>query len=92
MNHVLNNDKVSCFIQKHSVEKFLPTRQMMDVLPRLKFLNVITAFTQAYGFPYLDHLQPKESIYIEPVQGMKLNRRSISGLESEIPITTVNTL
>jgi len=39
----------------------------MDVLPRLKFLNAIKAFTQSYGFPYLDHLQPKESIYMESV-------------------------
>jgi len=63
----------------------------MDVMPRLKFLNAITAFTQVYGFPYLDHLQRKESIYMEPVQGLNLNRRSISGLEPEIPVTTVNT-
>jgi hypothetical protein len=57
----------------------------MDVLPRLKFLNAITAFTHAYGFPYLDHLQAKESIYMEPVQGLNLNRQSISGLE---PVNT----
>jgi len=49
MNHVLNNDKVSGFTQKHQVAKLLPTWQLMDVLPRLKFLNAIMAFT--YGFP-----------------------------------------
>jgi len=45
MNHVFNNNKVSCFIQKHSVAKLLPARQLMNVLPRLKCLNAITAFT-----------------------------------------------
>jgi len=45
MNHVLNNNKVSCFTQKHSAAKLLPTRQLMNVLPRLKFLNAIMALT-----------------------------------------------
>jgi len=46
MNHVLNNNKVFCFTQKHSIAKLLPTRQLMNVLPRLKFLSAITAFTR----------------------------------------------
>ena len=49
MNHVLNNDKISCFTRKHSVDKLLSTRQL-NVLPRLKFLNAITAFTSLTGF------------------------------------------
>jgi hypothetical protein len=49
MNHVFNNNKVSCFIQKHSVAKLLPTREL-NVLPRLKFLSAITAFTPLTGF------------------------------------------
>jgi len=44
MNHVLNNNKVSCLIQKHSVAKLLPTKQLMNVLPRLKLLSAITGF------------------------------------------------
>jgi len=91
MNHVLNNDKVSCFTQKHSGAKRLPTRQLMDVLPRLKFINAITAFTHSYEFPYFDHLQPKETIYMESVQGLNLNCLSSSGFEPEMPVTTVNT-
>jgi hypothetical protein len=90
INHALNNEKFSCFTQKLSVAKLLPTRQLMDVLPRLKFLNAITTFTHSYGFPYLDHLQPKESISMEPVYVLNLNGRSISGLEPEMPVTTVN--
>jgi len=50
MNHVLNNNKVLCFTQKHSVAKLLPTRQLMNVLPRLKFLNAITASTRLTNF------------------------------------------
>ena len=50
MNHVLNNNKVSCFTQKHSVAKLLPTRQLMNVLPRLKFLSAIMAFTRLTNF------------------------------------------
>jgi len=42
----------------------------MDVLPKFKFLNAVTAFTHFYGFLYLDHLQPKESIYMEPLQDL----------------------
>jgi hypothetical protein len=37
----------------------------------------------SYGFPCLDNLQQKESISMEPVQGLKLNRRAISELEPE---------
>jgi len=91
MTHVLNNDKDSRFIQKHSAAKRLPTRQLMDVVPRLKFLNPITAFTHSYGFPHLDHLQPKETTYTEPVQGLNLNHQSTVGLEAEMPVTTVTT-
>jgi hypothetical protein len=85
MNHVLNNDKVSCFTQKHSVAKLLPIGQLMNVLPRLKFLNAITALTPLTVF--LIPLQPTKSIYMEPVQGLNLNRRYISGLEPEMPVT-----
>ena len=45
MNHVINNNKVPCFIQKHSVSKLVPARQLTNVLLKLKFLNVITTFT-----------------------------------------------
>jgi len=45
MNHVLNNNNVSCFMQKHSVAKLVPTRHVINVLPRLKLLNAMTTFT-----------------------------------------------
>jgi hypothetical protein len=86
MNHALNNKIVSCFIQKHSAAKLLPTRQLRNVLHRLKFLNAITAFTPLTVFPF-NHLQPTKSIYREPVQGSNLSRRYISGLETEMPVT-----
>ena len=87
MNHVLNNNKVSCFIQKHSVAKLLPTRQLTNVLSRLKFLNAITTFTPLTVLPF-NYLQPTKSIFIEPVQGSNLNSRYISGFEPEMPVTT----
>jgi hypothetical protein len=37
--------------------------------------------------PYLNHLQPTGSFYMEHIQGLNLNRRSISRLEPEIPVT-----
>ena len=85
MNHVFNNNNISRFIQKHSVTKLLPTRYLTNVLHKLKFLNVITAFTSLKVL-FLNHLQPTKSIYIEPVQGSKLNRRYISGLEPEMQV------
>jgi len=33
MNHVLNNNKVSCFTQKHSAAILLPARQMIMFCP-----------------------------------------------------------
>jgi len=86
MNHVLKDNKFSCFIQKHSVAKLLPTRQLKNVLHRLKFFYAITAFTPLTDFLF-NNLQPTKSIYIEPVQGSNLNRRYISGLEPEMPVT-----
>jgi len=50
MNHVLSNNKISCFIQKNSVAKLLQTGQLMYVLPRPKFLIAITTFTPLTGF------------------------------------------
>jgi hypothetical protein len=32
-------------------------------------------FHISYGFPYLNHLQPTESIYVEPVQGLNLKHQ-----------------
>jgi hypothetical protein len=78
----LNN--VSCFIQKHSVAKLLPTGHVINGLPRLKLLNAMTTFL-------IKSLTTKKSIYMESVQGMDLNRRYISGLEPEMPVTHGNT-
>ena len=61
----------------------------MDVLPRLKLLNALTALILLL---FLGHLQPKEFISRKRVQGLNLNRRSTSGLEPEMPVTTVNML
>jgi hypothetical protein len=62
---------------------------MTNVLPKLKFLNAITAFTTLTVFLF-NNLQPTKSIYIQPVQGSNLSRRYISGLEPEMHVTTYN--
>jgi len=38
---------------------------------------------------FINHLQPTKSIYMEPVQGLNLNRRYIPGLEPEMPVTQI---
>jgi len=43
--------------------------------------------SQLLRISLLNHLQPTKSIYMEPIQGLNLNRRYISGLETEIPVT-----
>jgi hypothetical protein len=56
-------------------------------LIRLNFINAITAFTHSFGFPCLDHLQAKESTYMDTFQGLNLNHQCISGLEPEMAVT-----
>jgi len=75
MNHALNNNKVSCFTHKHSLAKLLPIRQLMNVLPRLKFLNAITAFTPLTSF--LINLFTANKIYLHGAR---------SGFETESPV------
>jgi hypothetical protein len=75
MNHVLNNNKVSCFIQKHSVAKLLPTRQFKNVLPRLKVLNAITTFTSLKVYLFRSFTTNK--IYLHGAR---------SGFEPESPV------
>jgi hypothetical protein len=58
----------------------------MDVLPRLKLLNVLTALTPP-AVTLVGHFQPKGMYLHEPVQGLNLNRRSITGLEPVMPVT-----
>ena len=76
MNHALNNKNVSCFIQKHSVAKLLPTRQLTNVLPRLKRLNAITAFTPLTVTTNEIYLYRARSGF------------DLTGLETEMPVTT----
>jgi hypothetical protein len=55
----------------------------MDVLPRLKLLNVLKVLLCS-----LVRTHRAKGIYLrEPVQGLHLNHRSISGLEPEMPVT-----
>jgi len=64
----------------------LPTKQLMNVLPRLKLLIAMTTFTPLTVFLFKS-FTTKKSIYMEPVQGLNLNRRYMLGLESEMPVT-----
>jgi len=79
MNHVLNNNKVSCFIQKHSVAKLLPTRQLTNGLPRRKFLSAITAFTPLTVFLIKSFTTNK--IYLHGAR---------SGSEPEMPVNSTD--
>jgi hypothetical protein len=61
----------------------------MDVLPRHKLLNALAALTPL-AVTLVGHLQPKGMYLHEPVvQGLNLNRRSITGLETEMPVTNI---
>jgi hypothetical protein len=51
----------------------------------LTYLNAIMAYTPTVCI--FNDLQPTKSIYMEPVRGLNLNRRSISGPEPEMPLT-----
>jgi hypothetical protein len=58
----------------------------MDVLSRLKILKAFTAPTLPAVFP--SSVIDSQGIYFhERVQDLNLNRRSISGLEPEMPVT-----
>jgi len=60
----------------------------MDVLSRLKLLNALTALTLPAVFP-LRSFTGKGICPHEPVRGLNLNCRSISGLEREMPVTVL---
>jgi hypothetical protein len=60
----------------------------MNVLPKLQFLNAITAFTPLMGF-LIKSFATNKSIYMGPIQGLNLKRRYISGLEPEMPVAIV---
>jgi len=52
MNYdALKSDKVSVFTQKTQTEKLVPASQLMDVLPRLRVLNALTALKPPVVFP-----------------------------------------
>jgi len=86
MNYVLKTIKCLGFHSEHRAEKFLPTWQLMDVLHRLKLLNALTALTLLL-FQLVRSLTVKGTYVKKPVQGLNLDRRSISGLEPEMPVT-----
>jgi hypothetical protein len=59
---------------------------VINVLPGLKFLSDIMALTLPAVLP--SSVFDRQGIYLhEPIQGLNLNRRSISGLEPELPVT-----
>ena len=53
-------------------------------------MNALTALTPPAVFP-VRSFTAKEICVHEPVQGLNLNRRSISGLEPEMPVKRSNT-
>jgi hypothetical protein len=87
MNYVHRRVKVWGYTEKHRAAKLLPTWHLIDFLSSLKLLNALTAFTHSCCFPQWRYLKPKEFIWIELVHGLNLNRRSVSGLEPETPVT-----
>ena len=77
LNPVLNNNNVSCFIQKPLVAKLIPTRHVMNVLPRLSVLNAIKTFT------------PFDVSLIKSLTANKINllvHGARSGFEPESPV------
>jgi len=52
MNHVLNNNKVACFTQKHSVAKLLSTGQLMNVFAQAQVCHCHNDIHTSYGIPY----------------------------------------
>jgi len=57
----------------------------MDVLSTLELLNAFTALTLPAVFP-VRSFTAKGICLHEPVQGLNLNRRSVSGLEPGMPV------
>ena len=55
----------------------------MDVLSRLKLLNTLMALAVLH----VRSFTAKGICLHEPIRGLNLNRRSISELEPEIPVT-----
>jgi hypothetical protein len=78
MDPGLSDTNVTCFIQKHSVAKFVPIRYVMNVLPKIKFLDVITAFTPLTVFVMKSFPTNKISLH-----------RARSGFEPEMPVAIV---
>jgi hypothetical protein len=76
MYHVLNDNNVSSFIQKHSVAKLLPTRHVINVFPKLKLLDALTNFTHLAV--YLTKSFTANKIYLH---------RARSGFEPEMLAT-----
>jgi len=62
----------------------------MDILSRLKLLNALMALTSPAVFPVRSFTAKGICVH-EPIQGFNLNRRSISGLEPEMPVTILRT-
>jgi hypothetical protein len=75
MQHVLNDNNVSSFIEKHSVAKLLLTRHVINVFPNLKLLDTITTSTPLAV--YLIKSFTTNKIYLH---------RACSGFEPEPPV------
>jgi hypothetical protein len=78
MHHVLNDNNVSSFIEKHSVATLLPTRHVINVFPKIKLLDIMTTFTTLSV--YLTKSFTANKIYLH---------RARSGFEPEMPATLV---
>jgi hypothetical protein len=80
-NYIIRSVKVLGFTQKDRATKLRPTWQLMDVVPRLKLLNALTALTSSsVSASYVVYSQ-KKFIWIKFAQGLNLNCRSISEIE-----------
>jgi hypothetical protein len=75
MHHALNVNNVSCFMQKHSAAKLLPTRHVINVFSRFKSLDTLTYFTTPAV--YLIKSFTTNKIYLH---------RARSGFEPEPPV------
>jgi hypothetical protein len=60
----------------------------MDILSRQKLLNALMVLTPPAVFLVRSFTAKGICLY-EPIQGLNLNRQSISGLEPKMPVTQV---
>ena len=78
LNESCPHDNISCFTQKHSVAKLLPTRHLMDVLHRLKLLkDIIIKNKKEKTCTLIDVAVPTDRSVVQKEAEKKLKYKSL---------------